>query len=123
MTRVVLVAASPLERAGLEAILVSSGLEVSGTFASARLLVERLADLQPDAVLVALDAQEDEPPAEVYQLASAPDAPPVAVLAAQASTAWAADTLRAGVRAVLARLRPPPREPGRASGPEAAHPA
>jgi DNA-binding NarL/FixJ family response regulator len=103
VTRVAIVAASPFERAGLEAIVASEGLGAAGSFAEPGELLAQLAEIEPDAVLVALDPHDEEPPAEVFALAGAAGGPPIAVLAADASAPWAGDALRAGLRAVLPR--------------------
>jgi DNA-binding NarL/FixJ family response regulator len=92
-----------MERAGLESIVAAGDLEVAASFSASSELLVRVAELQPDAILVALDAHEEEPPAEVYALAGDAGSPPIAVLASHGAVAWAGDALRAGVRGVLPR--------------------
>jgi two-component system, NarL family, response regulator YdfI len=126
VTRVALVAASPVERAGLESIVGGSDIEVVASIADVDTLVSRLDDLQPDAVLVVLDVHDDEPPPGVLAISGASGAPPVAVIASETAPGWAVDALRAGVRAVLPRDATPREITGAlvaiASGLVAVHP-
>jgi two-component system, NarL family, response regulator YdfI len=103
VTRVVVVAASPVERAGLEAIAAAGDLEVVGSAASVAGVLSRLGELQPDALLVALDAHDEEPQSELLALAGSTGAPAIAVVAGDTTPVWAAEALRLGVRAVLSR--------------------
>lgn len=104
MTRVLVVARSELERAGLEALLASRGHLAagpgSGTLAEARRRIEEGAAEAVQVVLV-LAERGAEPP----RLALAPDAamhgPALVVLAETVSRGWAIRAIRAGARAVL----------------------
>jgi DNA-binding NarL/FixJ family response regulator len=104
VTRVLIVAASPVVRAGLEALLArDAAATVGGASAYRPPLVDDGETGEPDVVLIAVES-DAEPP---LPLALAPDAEPRApavVLLAQApDAAWAAAALRAGARAVLPR--------------------
>lgn len=89
MIRVVVVAASPVARAGLESLAGSSPeLQVSGAFAD----FSAVEDVPSDVVLAAA--------AEVPPL---PRPVPVVLLTAEAQPSWTLDAVRAGVRAILPR--------------------
>jgi len=103
LTRIAIVASSPVERAGLESIVRSADLEVVLTTATIAELVAEMDARDPDALLVALDTTDDDVPGEILGLASSASAPPIALLASGTGTAWFADALRGGVRAVLPR--------------------
>jgi DNA-binding NarL/FixJ family response regulator len=84
--RVAIAAASPVVRAGLESLVVSSaGMELAGAFADAH----GLEALRPDVVLVA----GVEPPES--------DGVPIVLLASEAQTVFSAERFQAGVRAIL----------------------
>lgn len=87
MIRVAIVAASPVVRAGLESLVVSSaGMELAGAFAD----TQDLEALRPDVVLAA----------GVETLES--DGIPIVLLASEAQPLFSAERFQAGVRAVLA---------------------
>ena len=103
MTRVLIVAASPLIRAGLQSMLADSRVDIVGSAADLESISGQLVDAEPDVVLVAtaldgheelLGTLEDTEIAREY---------PVIVLSEQIRAAWFSDALRAGVRAVLPR--------------------
>ena len=96
MIRVLVAAASPVVRQGLEAIIsTSSSLTVVGTSGLATLATEVEA-LQPDVVLLEWELQDDEPLPIPLTLA-----PTIVVLADDPSSAWVAEILRSSVRAIL----------------------
>lgn len=105
MTRVLVVAASPVVRAGLEALLAgSANLTVSVASAHPDEVADAVEAGEPDVVLV--DAADAVPGDGLpLRLALAPDAAPrapaVVMLAHDPGAAWAAAALRAGARAVL----------------------
>lgn len=86
MIRVAIVAPSPVVRAGLESLVLSSaGMESAGAFADTR----GLEALRPDVLLVA----GAEPPES--------DGVPIVVLASEAQPVFSAERFQAGVRAIL----------------------
>jgi NarL family two-component system response regulator YdfI len=95
--RVLIAAASPVARAGLEALLHGApNIEVIGSVAGWNQLWREEADI---AVVDWDRGGEDLPP----ELADAPPASAVVLLVSDPQLAWVADALRAGVRAVLPR--------------------
>ena len=103
MIRVLVVAESDLERAGLEALLATRGhVAVGGGSPSLSDAWRRLNRTAPQVVLALLDRG-----AEVPRLDLPPDsatrAPAVAILGAALPRGWAVRAVRAGVRAVLPR--------------------
>ena len=106
MIRVLVVARSELERAGLEALLAGRGhVAVGGgsaTLSDARRRIED-GSVQTVQVVLALIERGSEPP----RLALAPDAaayaPALVVLGESLPRGWAVRAVRAGARAVLPR--------------------
>jgi two-component system, NarL family, response regulator YdfI len=99
--RVLIAAPSAILRAGLESVTAAAaGVEVAGAGGLAGLAaaIERH---QPDVVLAAVEAHQDEPPEELLALAARDGGPPMVVLAPELQPPWAAAALRAGIRAVL----------------------
>jgi DNA-binding NarL/FixJ family response regulator len=101
--RVLVVAGSELERAGLEALLASRGhLAVGGGSASLADARRRLEEATPQVVLMLLERGADPP-----RLAVAPDvaarAPALVVLGEALPRGWAVRAVRTGARAVLPR--------------------
>jgi two-component system, NarL family, response regulator YdfI len=101
--RVLIVAASPLIRGGLQSMLADSRFEIVGNAADLDSISGQLVDVEPDVVLVEagtgtreefLSALEDSEIAREYA---------VVVLSEHPKPAWLSQTLRAGVRAVLPR--------------------
>jgi DNA-binding NarL/FixJ family response regulator len=106
--RTLVAAASPVVRAGLEALLArGASVSIVGVTDVASLTDEVEAH-EPQVVLLAVESRHGAPaaPSAVALLSLAPDAvsrTPALVLVAEAPTsAWAADAVRAGARAVLA---------------------
>lgn len=99
MIRVLVAAASPVVRQGLEAIATTSPLlTVVGTSGVATLAAE-VESLQPDVILLEWELQDEELP--TFSLAQAL-APTIVVLASDPHSAWVAETLRSSsVRAIL----------------------
>jgi DNA-binding NarL/FixJ family response regulator len=101
--RVLVVARSELERAGLEALLVGRGhVTVGGGSATPAEARGRLEETAADVVLVVLERGADPP-----RLGLSPDvaarAPALIVLAEVLPHGWAVRAVRGGVRAVLPR--------------------
>ena len=100
MIRVLIIAAAPLARAGLENILTSQGLEVVGSVADVDLLEERLFDLQTDVVL--FEASGGQPESVLKSIdSSLASEVNVVVLTDHSPAGWPAEALRAGIRAIL----------------------
>lgn len=107
MIRALIAAASPVMRAGLEALLAkSASVAIVGTTAGAA-LADDIETHEPQVVLLAVEPGNDASPNVASRIALSPDAvarTPAFVLLADAPTAtWAADALRAGARSVLPR--------------------
>lgn len=125
MIRVLISAASAIVRAGLESLIPANpALEVVGTSADFATLGEQVEALQPDVVLLVLDAHDEEPLAdrladlalgERHDLSPSDGAhiaaselrpagvPALVVLADGPQGTWIAEALRCGVRAILPR--------------------
>lgn len=100
MIRVLIIAAAPLARAGLENILTSQGLEVVGSVADVDLLEERLSDLQTDVVLFEASGGQPESVLKSVDSSLASEVN-VVVLTDHSPAGWPAEALRAGIRAIL----------------------
>jgi DNA-binding NarL/FixJ family response regulator len=101
--RVLVVAESELERAGLEALLASRGhVPVGGGSASLAEVRSRVEETSPQVVLALLERGADPP-----RLALPPDAaaraPTLVLLGDSLPRGWAVRAARAGARAVLPR--------------------
>jgi len=93
LTRLLIAAASPVVRAGLEALAATNpSLEVAGAFAD----LAPVEALRPDVVLAALST-DDLPPAATGR------APAYVLLTGEEQPAWTAEAVRLGVRALLPR--------------------
>jgi DNA-binding NarL/FixJ family response regulator len=89
--RLLIAAASPILRAGLEALVASSpGLEVVGSFPD----LTAVEDLRPDVVLAAVSQDQITPP---------PDGEPpcYVLLSSDSRSTWTHEALRDGVRSIL----------------------
>jgi DNA-binding NarL/FixJ family response regulator len=105
--RVLVAAASPVARAGLEALLAEAdGIAVVGVAAPGDELADAIAAREPDVVLVDVPSRggASVDPATLLAL-HGPDARPAPafVLLADADAGWALDAVRAGARGVLER--------------------
>lgn len=101
MIRLVIAAPSAIVRAGLESVGASApATEVVGAsdLAGLAAAVDRH---QPEVVLAAVEAHQDEPPEELLAVAGREGAPAIVVLAPDLQPAWTGEALRAGIRAVL----------------------
>ena len=86
-----IVAASAVVRAGLEALVASSpDIDLAGSFPD----LGSVEDLQPDVVLAAAALDELSPPANGYN-------PAMVLLSDDPQPAWSAEAVRLGVRALL----------------------
>jgi len=98
LIRILIAAASPIVRAGVEALLPSeSGISVVATTAGWQEAAAILADVRPDLLIVEV---ENELPPGLLQIAE--DVPTI-ILAEDPDRRIAGEALRSGVRAVLSR--------------------
>ena len=102
MTRVAVVAASEIVRAGLEAVVLANA-EVVGTFVDIAALEQRMDDAPPDVVLLDTEAETEEALDALHRFTREFASVFVVLLASSAQGAWAIDALRSGARAVLER--------------------
>ena len=104
MIRTLIAAASPVVRAGLEALLTRSASVAVVGVSAGESLADDIEAHEPQVVLFAVDARESSP-AIASRIALTPDAisrtPAVVLLADAPNAAWAADALRSGARGVL----------------------
>ena len=99
LTRVLIAANSAVVRARLESRLAAaSTLEVAGSV-SLSAVPAQLEQLQPDLLLLDLEAREDES----MSLALNPGICPLVILTDDTDNAWAIEALRSGTRAILPR--------------------
>lgn len=104
MTRVLVVAASAVVRAGLEAIInARPTLEVVESTSRTAELAEHVEAVQPDVILVDLEGSGQGSGADVVSLAAASSASAVVVLTDNLESGAIGDALRLGARAVLPR--------------------
>jgi DNA-binding NarL/FixJ family response regulator len=102
--RVLVSATSEIVRAGLEALLTASpALAVVGSTPDVATLAHQAEDLQPDVILAELEPPDDDTIAALLALGIGSHPPTIVVLTDDAQTAWAAEALRAGIRAILPR--------------------
>ncbi|HWC99048.1 MAG TPA: response regulator transcription factor [Candidatus Sulfopaludibacter sp.] len=93
MIRVLIAAASPVTRVGLETLIASSpGMELAGGFSD----LSAVETLHPAVVLSALPMAEIPPPLNGY-------APVYVLLGGESPTGWTQEAVRMGVRALLPR--------------------
>jgi len=105
MMRVLIAAASPVVRAGLEAMVAGHvGLEVVGQASGVLTLLAQMDERHPDLVLIDLGRSDDPSlPPILSELLSVPHVCPVVVLTDDHPPLWAREALRAGVRGMLPR--------------------
>lgn len=108
MTSVLVVAHSPVVRAGLEALLGASGtLEVVGSSSDDATPAQQIESLQPDVLLIELEADADETLATLLASNQEEHSPVVVALVEDPEGSQSPDALRAGVRAILSREATP----------------
>ncbi|MCW5983210.1 MAG: response regulator transcription factor [Bryobacteraceae bacterium] len=99
MIRVLIVAASGLTRAGLEALLrADDSIVVVAGVDSPAAVAASVVEHGPDVIVA---STLDEPPEELMEAAASPDAPAVILLLAGPGADAARETIRTGVRGVL----------------------
>jgi DNA-binding NarL/FixJ family response regulator len=108
VTRVLVVAASPVTRAGLESVLARGPtITVVGAVTPGEALASAVETNEPDVVLIDVEGTPLGSPTSLVHFDLAPDAlarAPAAVVMSDARDAtWVVDAMRAGVRAVLPR--------------------
>ena len=107
MIRALIAAASPVVRAGLEALLARSASLAIVAATSGDTLADDIETHEPQVVLLAVEPRVDAVPNVMTRIALAPDAvprtPSFVLLADAPSLAWTAEALRAGARSVLPR--------------------
>ena len=106
MIRTLVAAASPVVRAGLEALLAKSASVAVVAATSGDSLADDIETHEPQVVLVAVESR-DATPNIASRLVLSPDAvqrtPAFVVIADTPTVSWTADVLRAGARGVLSR--------------------
>lgn len=111
MTRVFIVTASPVARAGLETLLVARGIEVVASAAAIDAASDRLSDslleVDPDAVpdVVLIDVPEASSDSFVDSIVSSglPSEADVVLLVGSVSPAISSRSFRGGIRGILPR--------------------
>ena len=107
MIRALIAAASPVVRAGLEALLARSASVAIVAATTGDTLADDIETHEPQVVLLAVEARSDAVPNVVTQIGLSPDAvprtPAFVLLADAPSLSWTADALRGGARSVLPR--------------------
>jgi len=105
--RALIAAASPVVRAGLEALLARSASVAIVAATTGDTLADDIETHEPQVVLLAVEARSDAVPNVVTQIGLSPDAvprtPAFVLLADAPSLSWTADALRGGARSVLPR--------------------
>jgi two-component system, NarL family, response regulator YdfI len=105
--RTLVAAASPVVRAGLEALLTRSAAVAIVATTSGDTLADDIETHEPQVVLLAIEARDATPPRVASRIALSPDAvsrtPAFVLLADAPSTSWIADAIRGGARSVLPR--------------------
>jgi NarL family two-component system response regulator YdfI len=95
IVRVLLVAASAVRRAGLEALLKTvPSVKLVGSLHNPHAVEQYAAQLQPDVILLDLDAETSTHPSTSLAMVALIDEP---------SADWVASALRSGVKAILRR--------------------
>jgi DNA-binding NarL/FixJ family response regulator len=88
----------------LEALLATNpALVAVGSAPDAATLMQRVEDQQPDVVLLELEAYDEDTLAGLLASDVSPYPPAYVILTDDVQGAWAAEALRAGVRAILPR--------------------
>ena len=107
MIRTLVAAASPVVRAGLEALLTRSASVTVVGASSGDSLADDIEAHEPQVVLLALDSSDRAPPRVASLVTLSPDAasraPAVILMVPSPTIAWTADAIRSGARGVLPR--------------------
>ena len=107
MIRALIAAASPIVRAGLEALLARSASVAIVAATSGDTLADDIETHEPQVVLLAVEPRSGALPNVATRITLSPDAvprtPAFVLLADTPSLPWTAEALRAGARSVLPR--------------------
>ncbi len=103
MIRVLIVASSPLARAGLENLLAAREVRVVASGGTIEAVAEMLSDAAPDVVLVDSSGEPPEAILETILASGLASDVNVALLGDAMTPAASAEALRAGIRAALPR--------------------
>jgi DNA-binding NarL/FixJ family response regulator len=102
VTRVFIAAASLLARSSLESLLSARGFSIAGSGGDLELIPEQLLDVEADVALVDASDERSHTLVETLDWSEiASEMNVVVLIGGGGPTAWAADALRAGVRALL----------------------
>ena len=101
MIRVLIVAASPLARAGLQNLLAAYGVEVVASQSTIDALAEMLSDAAPDVILIDSSGEPFESTVESILASGLASDVSVVVLGDGMTPAASTQALRAGIRAAL----------------------
>lgn len=104
MTRILIVAASAIVRAGLESLVATqANLTVIGSAARLDSLASQIEDLQPDVIVVDLEPETEDAVGTLLALSREVRSSSLIVLADDTQGAWVGEAVRAGVHAILPR--------------------
>ena len=107
MIRALVAAASPVVRAGLEALLTRSASVTVVAATAGDSLIDDVETHEPHVVLLAVEPRDAPAPRMTARIALSPDAisrmPAFVLLADAPSASWTADAIRGGARGVLPR--------------------
>ncbi len=107
MIRVLVLAGSPVSRAGLESMLrARRGIQPVGPAAAGQdesSFAEMVRHARADVVLVEADAGEDAASWDLFEAEADPPGAPVVLLAAEPEAHWSLHAVRLGLRGVLPR--------------------
>ena len=101
MIRVFIVAASPLARAGLQSLLGTPDVKVVGSAANFELLADQWSDARADIVLVDASGEQFEGAMDSLARSQLASEAAIVILSDRFELRSVAETLRAGIRAVL----------------------
>ena len=101
MIRVFIVAASPLARAGLQSLLGTPDIKVVGSAANFELLADQQSDAKADIVLVDASGEQFEGAMDSLARSQLASEAAIVFLSDRFELRSVAETLRAGIRAVL----------------------
>ena len=101
MIRVLIVAASPLARAGLQSLLGDQDVEIAGSTPTLESLANQMPDVEADVVLVEASGEQFEGVIDSLIASQLASETAVVLLSEHFEPRWLAEGLRAGVRAVL----------------------
>jgi NarL family two-component system response regulator YdfI len=101
VTRVLIVAASPLVRAGLQNVLGSLRFDVVGSVSNLESLSEQFIDAEPEAIVIEVTGESHEAVMDALVASELARESAVIILTDQPPPGWAAEAVRGGARAIL----------------------